>query len=237
MAIVNMEGLHLGSPAPGFSGELEFSGTGASGNTEKYDLAAGTRLQWHQQKTTDFLLLDYRYGRVAGDTNTDKSFAHFRHIYETGPNLAWEVFVQAEQNEFTRMEFRGLGGAGARFGLGDKSPASARYLGVGAFYVSETLTKVPGLTDDGTERLWRANAYFVIKYKISDHAGFVSSTYYQPSLKDSGDYRLLETASLAVEITGKLLLKLSIEIVHDNEPPQAVESTDTSYRTGISYIF
>jgi len=237
LAIVNMEDLHLGAQEQGFSGLFSLSGSGASGNTEKYDIRAGTRLQWHQDKTTDFMILDYTYGRASGATYADKGFFHLRHINQIVPELAWEGFGQAERNEFTRLQFRGLAGGGARFTVGERSSLRAQYLGTGVFYISETLTRIPGLTDDGIERLWRANIYYVIKYKVNEHVKLMSSSYYQPAFRKTSDYRVMETASLSVELARRLSLTLGIEVVHDNEPPQAIRSTDVSYRTGISYQF
>jgi len=237
LAIVNMEDLHLGAQEQGFNGLFSLSGSGASGNTEKYDIRAGTRLQWHQDKTTDFMILDYTYGRALGATYADKGFFHLRHINQIVPELAWEGFGQAERNEFTRLQFRGLAGGGARFTVGERSSLRAQYFGTGVFYISETLTRIPGLTDDGVERLWRANIYYVIKYKFSEHVKLLSSTYYQPAFRKTSDYRVMETASLSVELARRLSLTLGIEVVHDNEPPQAIRSTDVSYRTGISYQF
>ena len=237
VAIVNMEDVHLGVPEQGFSGQFRLSGNGASGNTEKYDVSAGTRLQWYRDKTTDFIMLDYSYGRASGTTHTDKGFFHLRHVYQMNPELAWEGFGQVERNEFTRLEFRGLVGSGARFTIGERASVRSQYLGSGVFYVSETLAETPGLTDDGTERLWRANIYYVIKYRFNEQVKFLSSTYYQPAFREASDYRMLETASLLVGLARRLDLTLGFEIVHDSQPPQSIESTDVTYRTGISYQF
>lgn len=237
MAIVNMENLHLGQPQDGFSGKIVLSSSGASGNTEKSDVAVGTRLQWHKQKITDVVVLDYSRGSASGARYTDKGFFHFRHIHQLTPRAAAEGFLQAEQNEFTRLEFRGLAGGGARFSLGRHSAARAMFFGAGIFHVTETLAEQPGLTDDGTEKLSRANMYFVIKYQFNKQTKFLSSTYYQPAFGSSSDYRIFETVSLSVNLAKHLALKLGLEVVHDSQPPQAIENTDISYRTGISYEF
>jgi putative salt-induced outer membrane protein YdiY len=236
-AIVSMEDLHLGSPAPGFSGAVDGYAAGASGNTDKSDFGAGARLQWQADRTTDFLLLRYSYGRSRGLTDTNKSFAHLRHIDQWTPRWAWEGFGQAETDEFARLEFRGLIGGGVRRTLSGPTEQHAAYLGTGAFFVRETISDQAGSTDAGTDRAWRANIYLVLKYRVDDRIGVVSSTYYQPDLGQASDYRLLESATLEVGLSERLALDLSIDIAHDSRPPQGVERTDVRYRTGLSYSF
>lgn len=236
-AILSMEGLHLGVRQDGFSGEVDLAASGASGNTERSDIAAGTRLEWHRERHTDLLVASHAYGRAAGVTNTDKSFLHLRHIYQRVPDRAWEGFVQAERDEFARLSYRGLIGGGARFTLIERTDERAAFFGLGAMYVRERLTEVAGLTDHGTETLWRGNLYFVIKYRVREGIALVNSTYYQPALSEPSDYRLLDTAELKIDLTGQLALKLSIGIVHDSRPPQSVRGTDVTYRTGLSWSF
>ena len=48
---------------------------------------------------------------------------------------------------------------------------------------------------------------------------------------------VLEQASLHVNLTRRLDLKISLDMAHDNRPPQLIEKTDTTYRTGIEYQF
>ena len=77
----------------------------------------------------------------------------------------------------------------------------------------------------------------VYKHKLNSQLSLISTTYYQPRLSEARDYRALEQAGLAVKITDKLSLKLSLDIAHDSRPPQSIRQTDTSYNTSLSYRF
>ena len=236
-AIVNMESLHLTNPPEGFSGQIEISADGASGNTNKVNASAGTRLQWHKDKNTSFLLANYSYGRSLGKTDTNSSFVHIRHIHQTTLFRAREIFTQLERNEFIRLSFRGLVGGGMRFTLGQSSAKKATFLGLGAFYAHEKLSAQQGLTDAGIYNTWRANLYFIPKYKLNNHTRLLSTTYCQPRLQAVNDYRLLETASLQIDIIDNLALQLGLNITHNSRPPQDVKQTDVVYQTGLNYMF
>jgi putative salt-induced outer membrane protein YdiY len=236
-AIVNMEEMRVGPPKAGFSGNLDLSVNGAHGNTDKQEAGLGSRLQWQYEQSTDFIVLSYDYAESSNVRNTNKSFAHGRHVVQFQPKYAWEAFVQVEKNEFARLSFRGLLGAGLRFTLAQTAERVGLYLGAGAFWSRETLDKKPGLTDDGTESFSRANFYLVYKHKINSHLSVVSTTYYQPRLDNGSDFRALEQAGLVVKLTDSLNLKLSLDIAHDSRPPQTIDKTDTSYNTSLSYQF
>ena len=236
-AIVNVEDMRVGPAQPGISGNLDLSISGKRGNTEKDEYGVDGRIQNNRDKVTDFVVASYDYGEVSDVTNTDKSFIHGRHVVQYQPLRAWEAFAQAEKNEFARLSFRGLLGAGLRFTLIEKPEQLGLYLGAGAFWSRETLDERVGLSDHGTESFGRANLYLVYKHKLNSQLSLVSTTYYQPRLSDAGDFRALEQAGLAVKMTDNLSLKLSLDLAHDSRPPQSVDKTDTSYNTSLSYRF
>lgn len=236
-AIVNVEDMRVAEPSDGFSGKFDFGMAGASGNTEKSNASLGTRLQWHQGKATDFIVLNYTYGESSGVRNTNKGFLHARHVSQSWAKTAWEGFAQAEKNEFTRLSYRGLLGAGLRFSLNNENRQSALHLGLGGFYSIEELEAKTGLTDDGVEKLWRANLYISYKHNLDNGVQLMSTTYYQPEIGNAADFRLSEQAALSVSLSKRMRLVLSLDVSHDSEPPQSVEKTDTSYNTRFEVQF
>jgi len=236
-SIVNMESLHLKEPREGFSGNVELAASGASGNTDKSDVAAGARLEWHHDQRTTFIVGNYNYGRAADTTNTDNAFLHLRHIYQSTVNLAWEGFGQLQRDRFARLSLRELVGGGARFTLTPPSDSGAAFLGLGAFHEKEDLSEEAGTTDGGVEHNWRGSLYWVLKHHFHNDIRFVNSLYYQPDLNESSDYRVFDTASLQVDLTDRLALKLGLTVAYDSRPPQTVEQTDVTYRTGLAWSF
>lgn len=236
-AIVNIEDEHVKESEQGFSGKLSLAAHGQSGNTEKKRVGLGTRLQWTKDRHTSFVVLNHSYGKTNDTRDTNKTFLHGRYIHNTSPRKAWEIFIQAEQNEFTRLEYRGLFGAGGRFTFGRPEGRKKLILGAGVFRSREELDDRAGTTDAGIERLWRANFYLSAKYRTAEKINLVSTTYYQPSFRDSDDYRFFQQLGLHVKLNNKLNLKLTIEVSYDNHPPQTIKKTDSVYSTGIEYRF
>ena len=236
-AIVNIENMRVGPAEAGLSGNLDLSISGKRGNTHKDEYGLDGRIQNNSNQVTDFVVISYDYGEASNVTNTNKTFIHARHVVKYQPRWGWEAFVQAEENQFARLSFRGLIGAGLRFTLTEIPQQLGLYLGAGAFWSRETLDTVPGLTDNGSENFSRANFYLVYKHKLNQQLSLVSTTYYQPRMSDINDFRALEQAGLAVKMTDNLSIKLSLDIAHDSRPPQSIDKTDISYNTSLSYRF
>jgi putative salt-induced outer membrane protein YdiY len=230
-AIVNIESMRVQKNADGFSGELELDSDLLSGNTDSKHVSFGNRLQWDKGNKTNFIITNYSYGESGGVRDVNKGFIHLRHVVHMNERWAWEGFGQMEQNEFTRLAYRGLIGGGLRRTLRQIDDRSGIYLGMGGFYSTERLD------DNTTENLVRANVYFVIKHAFSDSTRLMSTTYFQPAVENLDDFRALEQLTYAVSISKRLDLKLSLDITHDSQPPSGVQPTDTGFHTGIKFKF
>ncbi len=235
-AIVNIEEMRDQQQAGGLTGNASLSISGDSGNTSKSNVSASSQLFWQHGDITKLIAASYRYGEDSRNRNTNKGFIHLRYIKQQTPTRALEVFTQAARNEFSRLSLRTLLGAGTRLTL-HKNSHNFIHLGIGAFYLKETLETRSSLSDDGTEKFWRGNFYLALHYQINEQARIVSTTYYQPALDNGSDFRVLEEGSLKIKLTEALDFKLTLELTHDNKPPQAVEKTDLNYKTGIEYRF
>lgn len=235
-AIVNVEGLRRVPEKDGFSGRLDMSLSGDTGNTETFSGSIGTRLQWKQGPVTDLFILNYDYGESGNVTDVNNGFAHLRHIVQVTGNRAYEAFTQIETDDFARLTFRGLLGAGVRYRV-HEDDNDKTVVGLGAFHAWETLEEQEGVSDGGTDQFWRANVYLVLNYQLNDRVSAISTTYYQPALEALSDARVLEEAGLKVKLADDLDLKISLEVVHDTRPPETVKKTDISYSSGIEYHF
>ncbi|MGW8248235.1 MAG: DUF481 domain-containing protein [Acidiferrobacterales bacterium] len=230
-AIINVESMRVQKESDGFSGKLQLDADLASGNTNSQRFSFGNRLQWDSGNKTNFIITSYSYGESSGVRDVNKGFIHLRHIEHINQKWAWESFGQMEQNEFTRLEYRGLIGGGVRHTLRQDDDKSGVYLGLGGFYSTERLD------DNTTTSLVRANIYFVIKHKLNDTNRFMSTTYYQPAIDNPDNFRALEQLTYEIAINKKLDLLLSLDITHNSQPPSGVEPTDTGFHTGIKYKF
>lgn len=236
-AIVNVEQAIIGKPAPGVHSTLDFLVNGASGNSEKSSSKAELLSLWQHGAHTEFLQLQYAYGKSWGVTDTDRAFAHLRHRTALDADWSGEAFAQLGRDPFARLTQRALLGGGLRRILFEHDKVSAAYLGIGLLREHETLSAKLGTSDATQSRLWRGNSYLVLKRQLGPQVRIYSTSYYQPALADAADYRVLEQASLLVKLDAHLDFKISLDIAFDSKPPQTVNKRDLFYSTGLEYTF
>ena len=236
MAIVNMDGLHFSKAEETFKTDLDLTVSGSSGNTDRAKAALNAQFSWQYKKSIHLAILGYQRGESNNVRSLNKAFSHYRYIYQLNETMDLELFTQLEQNEFTRLSYRGLLGSGVRFSIG-KSEQHHAFLGIGAFHSKEKTEFILGLTDHGVEEFVRANFYFLSKYKFKPTINFSNAIYYQPRLNQFSDYRALLKTKLDFKINSSLSFRLSLDIEHDSEPSQTIKSTDVSYMSGLKFNF
>ena len=236
-AIVNVEQAIIGKPPEGIHTSVDLLANGATGNTDKSSSKADLLTLWQHEQHTEFLQLQYAYGKSRGQVDTDRAFAHLRHRTSISTSWAIEGFVQVGRDPFARLTKRTLLGGGMRRVLFEEDNKSAGYLGLGAFHEEEVLTDTLGTNDARESSLWRASTYLVLKHQLNEQVRLYSTTYYQPDLGDTADYRILEQASMLVKMAQDLDLKLSLDISFDSKPPQTVEKRDMLYSAGLEFSF
>lgn len=234
-AIVNIEDMGVGSDQQGVSGKASLAVNGSSGNSNTISGEAGGRLDWLHGRNTEIAVASYAYGKSNGARNTNKSFLHLRHRYALREGLDVEAFTQAQKDEFARLKLRTLVGGGLR--LGWKAKGWRYWLGLGSFYVNETLSSTAANPLAPSSHLWRGNAYATLDYRFNDHVKLHNTVYYQPAWRDTADYHILFNSGLGVSLGGSLALRLSLDLAKDSRPPAGVKSTDISYSTALDFSF
>ncbi len=233
-AIVNMAEMHLKEYQEGVTGELELGLDGADGNSNYREQRLAGRVEWLHEGTLDVLQASKRFGDAAGTTISDQGLLHARHVQPFSDTFDWEAFVQLSYNKLARLSSRRLLGGGLRQEL-IRTDKGILLLGYGAFHYEEEIDD--SFIDGGTKSGTRGNLYLILRLPLGSNSRLSSTTYYQPRLDETDDYRLIETASLTVDINDSLALKLGVDYTRDNAPPQGVEKADLHYTTGLSYRF
>lgn len=235
-AIVNMDALSFDNVKDTFVADMDLAISGASGNNDRTKTALNAQLTWLAKKSIKLAVLGYQYGKNNNVQSENKAFIHYRYIRQLNSTMDLELFTQLENNEFTRLSYRGLVGSGLRFSMA-KSKQHHAFLGAGAFYSKEKIEFIIGLTDDGIEKFSRANLYFLSKYDTNSSISFSNVIYYQPRLSRFSDYRALLESKIDFKINKNLSFRLSVDISHDSDPSQNVERTDISYKSGLKFNF
>ncbi|MDX8410166.1 MAG: DUF481 domain-containing protein [Mariprofundales bacterium] len=228
-AIVNIEDSALAHPDQPMSATVDVAVHGASGNSDRLGAAADLGAQWHHNPHQVLLWLGYDYGSSRKQRNSNRGFSHLRYRYHLNPDYALESFGQWQKDEFARLGRRILIGGGVRIAF-----LAQQHLGIGFFHESEQLRPSSSSTDPLNQQRWRGNLYLALHHQTR-YAKLANTLYYQPNLRRSGDYRLLNEGSIKLPLSKKLSLKLSLELRQDSRPPQTVKRTDIRYSTAFSY--
>lgn len=231
-----MDALHFDKQEDTFSADLDLTISGSSGNSSQSKTALNGQFTWIKENSINLAVLGHQFGESNNIRSVNKSFIHYRYIHQLNSTWDLEIFTQFEQNEFTRLSYRGLLGTGFRFSA-FRTQNHRSFIGTGAFYSKEKVEFVTGLTDHGVENFTRLNLYFLSKYKINPSLSFSNVVYYQPHLSNFSDYRALLESKFDFKINENLSFRLSLDISHDSEPSQTIKSTDTSYMTGLKFNF
>ncbi len=234
-AIVNTSSIHTSTPEKGLHGEVKLSINTKSGNTESERFTTAAKFTYQQKGSTDYLILKGDYGTTTGVKTSQSVLVHLRRILPWTQKIDLELFTQAENSPFNRLTYRALGGGGARYHFIEKTENVAVIAGAGAFYLQEEIDSTS--TDSGVANLWRGNGYLVLEYQLNDFTTLSSTTYYQPNLENSADYRMLEDASILLTLSKSLAVEMSYQMSFDSQPPIGVKDQDQQIITTLNYRF
>ncbi len=241
-AISNIESQRPGPPPEGWSGNLEFSASGKSGDVDEDRYGLGGRLTFQRQRNTVFGVLSAAEAKTQGVKSADESFAHLRWIHQRSERVAIESFVQFQQNEFSNLLARYLAGGGGRFRLLSRAEDYTLYFGLGAFHEWEEIDLGTFAED---HRVWRINQYLSYQQRLNEQVNWFATAYFQPAFGDADNHRALLDTGLKVRLNGHLSLRLAYNLRHNSEPPQNLlatpvidrEKTNTQYTTSLRYEF
>jgi len=235
-AIVNMDDLHFNQQDETLSGSVNLQASSSSGNTKSNNVSFANQLQWNSQEHINLLVLGYEYGETNDTRSSNKSFIHGRHVRQWTDSLDYEFYAQLEENEFTRLSYRGLYGTGLRILFAD-SDAHLGYFGLGGFREVEKLDPAEGEGQEEIRRTGRWNIYLLSRYKLEDRVKFSNTFYWQPRMADAADRRVLFVSALSFKTTRQFSIQFSYETAYDSQPPAGIEKRDSKIRTGIVYSF
>lgn len=229
-AFINIEEIRLQNNQ-GVSGSTNLQLSGQSGNTQKIvaDLAS---LNLYRKNNWEYILLGkYRYGESRHIKDTHEGHLHARVTRIGSDLLSHEGFAQSEFSQFKQLKRRDIIGGGERIMIFRNDNISL-YIGTGVFYEHRLFSRIPW-----SDEAIRGNFYLANAYKIEKGPTFSMTAYYQPSLKDIGDYRIQFDSGLTVPMIKKINLIIDFNLQKDSRPAESVKSTDLTYLTGFSWTY
>jgi len=207
-----------------------------SGNADLFELGARLRFDARQQRHYGFVVGLTRYGEEDGETFRDRSFLHLRYTYRVLPWLVPETFTQFEENGFTLLQLRILYGLGVRFRYVDTERFKL-FQGTTPMLEYENLNGRRVTVHPATVQTVRWSNYLNLRLRLTDNTYLIQTVYVQPRLDEINDVRVLDEATLAVQITKSVALQVGFNLTYDSRPPDGVEDLDVSLRNGLTVTF
>jgi len=183
-----------------------------------------------------FLVMNYQNGFISNNDRRDiilnRGFGHLRFTKKIIPNLDIEFFFQAGFNDFILIKDRKLFGSGIRKKLVQKETIKS-FLGIGFMQEKE----IYDLKQNFEQLLLRQTSYSTILYQISEDIYLNNILYFQPSIKDINDFRLLLENELQFKINKAFRINVNINYRFDNDPHGDSKKSYFQINNGFEFDF
>jgi putative salt-induced outer membrane protein YdiY len=215
----------------GWSGALAGSYGASGGNSPQSTFEGSGRVQLRSRANVWRLIASGNRTTVQGVETKSSTLGHLRHNYLLNDRWATLAFLQQYRNPFQRLDSRFLLGVGGRW-RAVKGEKTLIYLGAAYMFEQE---RIQG--EEGHDKAQRLSAFASLEADLKEEVVVDFLLFYQPQWSDFSDWRFYGEAALEVELTGSLSLFVSYKLEHNSTPPEGVEQTDWSTKTGLAFKF
>lgn len=195
---VNTERFREDADTIGFSGYIDLEGILATGNSDFQLISVGSRLNYNWGNDYTFIIADGGYGWDKGKAFVDQTLAHLRHVITTSEFLQIEFFTQFDNNKKRLLDERELIGGGLRFRIIKTDNFKFR-IGTGYMFENEKYNLPENSIHPHNTSFHRFTSYVTLKFDFDESLSFISTSYYQPHLKEFNDYRLFSENAIVVD--------------------------------------
>ncbi len=234
---INIEQLRMDDDTSGlWSGHIESELTFKKGNNDFILLESTVAVEADWRNSSALLVLKGDIGESNGNRISNEFVSHLRYVDRFSPIVYGEVYLQYNYNLSRKILNREIAGGGARFVLLD-DPAWKVRLGIGAMYEREEFD-VPLGTDEWREiGQIRGSNYVSLNVAAAPNISITTATYYQPSLKDIQDFRILSETKASFRFSGSLSFTIKFNLFYDNIPLTGLKNYDIDSKYGLTWDF
>lgn len=230
--VLNAESLRKVTDTSGYSGSAGINFALKRNTNDFLTISSNIHLQYKMGNHLVLFKNDVEFQKIEGEKLENNGISHLRYNYRFHPYIGWEVFVQAQYNKVSLIDFRALAGTGPRFKIGN-SEKYKFYLGTLVMYEHEELAD--GITP--IQRDFRGSAYFSFSLYPTETLSFISTTYYQPKISQFGDYRISSQSSLIISVFKNFAFSTNYMFLYDEFPAIGIPNSQYNFTTGVTYYF
>lgn len=174
----------------------------------------------------------------AGARSDHVAFAHLRYTQMVAPRYGYELFSQANFDQFQRLNLRLLLGGGYRMVVANDHRIQF-WFGTGLFAEQEdyNLKGVEGADQYPEDRLnVRWSTYGTLKVNAPDQRiSLVNTLYVQPTIDNFRDLRIYYEGRFTARVYRMLAISLSSTITHDTTPVPGIQKTDIRFNGALQF--
>ena len=230
--VVNIESSRMQSDTTGWMGTAGTSFSFIKNTAKITQINLNAHIQYKSKKDLWLIIGHYGFLKGGGEKFVGNSFAHFRYNRKLNGWLRWEVFTQVQSNYITQIDSRYLLGTGPRFKLAD-TKVFHLYAASLFMYEHEKERTAPPVTHNDI----RNSSYISFTIKPNDNIEIISTTFYQPLLKNFSDHRILNESLMRVKAGKHFNFTVAYNYLNDRFPAGVSPKTTYDLLMGMQYEF
>jgi hypothetical protein len=229
--VINIENRRFLNDSNGWVGNTDFNFNVFQNTQQVLQFSNTIRIQFQKNRSRFIFLNDLNFIKAGNTDFANAGYQHFRYNYKVSKWITMEAFTQTQYNPVLKLDFRYLIGAGPRLKLLKKQNARI-YAAALYMYEYDDI-----LQQDANIKEHRVSSYVTCTFNILKNLELTSTTFYQPNINNTQDYRIANDSGLEILINKHLNFKSSFNLLYDSYQPIGVPDLVYSFRNGLSLKF
>lgn len=228
--IINIETKRFLKDTNGLVGTISGNFNVNQNTQQVLTLGLNQHLQYKHNRHRFLSISDLAFIKAGKTDFVNAGYQHFRYNYRINYLITWEAFVQGQYNKVLLLDRRYLAGTGPRFKLLKKEMLRI-YLG--CLYMYEYQSQ---LNESIRQYNNRISSYLTLSLSFKKME-FTSTTFYQPNLADTDNYRIANDSSFELGINNHLNFKVGFNLLYDTRQPVGIPDLTYILKNGLTYKF
>jgi hypothetical protein len=188
-------------------------------------------VQWRGERGRIRLQGSVAYEESGGVEVEREAVGHLRHNHDLSPRWATVAFGQLQHDPFQRLTRRWLLGVGLRRDIQDDDRGHVR---LGA----TPMLEIEKLKDGGDPHArGRLSVFLHVARQLREDIRLDLVGFWQPLFSDLGATRTSATATVSIDLTGAVDLRVGAAVDDNSRPPAQVARTDWETFLGLGLSF
>ena len=229
--VINIENKRFMNDTNGWVGNIDFTCNVIQNTQQVISFSNAIRVQYQKNRSRFILLNDVNFIK-AGNTNfVNAGYQHFRYNYKVNKYLTMEAFTQTQYNPVLKLDFRYLLGAGPRLKLVKRENVRIYLAALYMYEYDDIVNDAVNIYEH------RISSYITGSFSLSKTVDFTTTTFYQPNIENTADYRIANDSGLEIHINKHLNFKSTFNLLYDTYQPSGIPDLVYSFRNGLSIKF